>query len=250
MKISDKNILITGSAKRIGRALALDLASQGANIIIHYFKSSKDANALKKKIADQYAVKVMTVKADLASSQTEKMIKTMLGSIEKSIGSVDVLINNASAFYATPLEKIKEKDWDRFHNIHLKSSFFLSKEIGLKMKKKRSGKIINIVDTSMNNPNPDFLPYIISKAGLQQATVGLAKALAPYVQVNAVAPGPILPPVGATSKHKKKVIEGTLLKRFGDPSDIVATINYLLTGTDFVTGVMIPVDGGSRISSF
>jgi pteridine reductase len=248
MKIRDKNILITGASKRIGRALAVDLASQGANIIIHYLNSAKGAELLKKEIEEKYAVKAFTIKANLAVDKVEPVIKKMLSTLDAKVGSIDVLINNASIFFATPLEKITEEEWDAFQSIHIKSSFFLSRAIGLKMKKRKIGKIINIVDSATSHPDPDFLPYIISKSALNIATVGLAKALAPYVQVNGVAPGPILPPEGAGNKEKKRVIKTTLLNRFGDPADIVATVNYLLSGTDYVTGVIIPVDGGRSIA--
>lgn len=248
MNIRDKNILITGASKRIGRALAVDLASQGANIIIHYLNSGKRAVALKKELEKKFGIKAYVIKANLAADKLEPVIKKMLSALEAKVGEIDVLINNASIFYATPLGKVKEKEWDTFQSIHIKSSFFLSQSIGLKMKKRGAGKIINMIDSATKHPHPDFLPYIISKSALETATIGLAKTLAPNVQVNGVAPGPILPPVGASNKDKRRVSKSTLLKRFGDPADIVATVNYLLSGTDYVTGVIIPVDGGRSIA--
>ena len=113
------------------------------------------------------------------------------------------------------------------------------------MRRRKSGTIINIADWTGLRPHPDYLPYAISKAGLIAATMGLAKALAPHVRVNCIAPGPILPANGATKKQKRAVIEKTLLKRFGNPKDISETVRYLWQGSDFVTGVMIPVDGGA-----
>ena len=116
------------------------------------------------------------------------------------------------------------------------------------MTKQKSGKIINLADWTAFRPFPNYLPYAISKAGLIAATAGLAKALAPYVQVNSIAPGPILPSKGMSEQNREKVIQKTLLKRFGTPEDIAETVRFLIEGTDYITGAFIPVDGGSLIA--
>ncbi len=244
MKIKGKTILITGGGLRIGRAIALDLAKRGAFLILHYHRSKQAMTALKQEI-EALGAEVVAIPADFSSSKSTAMIKRFTAQVFNKVPHVDVLINNASNFYPTPFGKIKEKDWDAFMNVNLKTPFFLSQEVGNRMIKRRRGKIINIVDWTVNHPHPDYLPYVISKAGLQTATVGLAKALAPNIHVNSIAPGPILPSRGMNTKRKKDITNRTLLKKFGDPKDIVSAVRYLIEDGDYITGVMLPVDGGS-----
>ena len=240
MLLRGKTVLITGAARRIGREIALLLASRGARIVLHYNRSAKDAAALEKAIHLKGG-EAVRVQADL--SKTPAFIKKL----KRLAPKIDVLINNASIYYATPLEKIREKDWDDFMNVNLKSPFFLSREIGLGMKKRGGGKIINLVDWVGAKPLPEYLPYAVSKAGLAAVTSGLARALAPEVQVAGVAPGPILPPQGAGKAAISKAAERTLLKRFGTPGDIARTVLFLIEGTDYVTGTIIYVEGGASI---
>jgi NAD(P)-dependent dehydrogenase (short-subunit alcohol dehydrogenase family) len=194
--------------------------------------------------------RAFVVTADFSPSRTafKSTLKDFIGKVYRKTGRVDILINNASIFYPTPVDKIKEKDWDDFLTVNLKAPFFLSLEIGKRMAKRKSGKIINLVDWTAFRPSVHYLPYAVSKAGLVTLSAGLAKALAPHVQVNCVAPGPILPPRGATQQQMEKVIAGTLLKRFGSPRDIAETVRFLIEGTDYITGAVIPVDGGSLIA--
>jgi len=248
MKLQDKTVLITGAAKRIGREIALTLAKRGADIVIHYYHSERDALKLKKEIesigADAYLVKVgfSPVKGSLIGE-----IRQFVRAVFKQVRTVDVLINNAAIFFPSPLNKVSEGIWDDFININLKAPFFLSQEFGIKMTKQKSGKIINLVDWTALRPSPRYVPYAISKAGLISATNGLAKALAPHVQVACIAPGPILPSKGMSQKEKKKVIDRTLLKRFGHPRDIAQTVRFFIEDTDYMTGVYLPVDGGASL---
>lgn len=249
MILHGKNVLITGAARRIGREIALTLARSGARILIHYNRSRREAETLQKEIV-RGGGKALLFQADFSRPKNlHAEIKKFAGKVYREAGKVDLLINNASIFYPTPLAKVTEKDWDAFLTVNLKSPFFLSKEIGLRMFKQKSGKIINLIDGTAERPNADFLPYGISKAGLLAATRGLAKALAPHVQVNGIGPGPILPPEFAGGKKTKAAAASkTLLKRFGNPRDIAQTVKYLAEGTDFVTGVFLPVDGGASIA--
>lgn len=244
MILRGKNVLITGAARRIGREIALTLASRGACILIHYNRSQREAEALQKAIRLKGG-EAFLFKTDFSKSSG---IKKFCAQVYRKAGRVDVLVNNASIFYPTPLEKISEKNWDDFLTVNLKSPFFLSREIGLRMMKQKSGKIINLLDWTAERPYADYLPYCISKAGLLAATRGLAKALAPNVQVAGIEPGPILPPEFLSGKKAKKRVEKTLLKKFGSPKDIAETVKYLIEGTDYVTGAVIPVDGGSSIA--
>lgn len=249
MELSGKIALVTGAAKRIGREIALTLAESGASILIHHHESRGEAIQLKKEI-ESLGSRAWLVRAGFSGAQ--KSLFPSLGrfikEVYRCVPRVDILVNNASVFYPVPFGKIGEKDWDEFLTVNLKVPFFLAQEIGMRMFRRKSGKIINLVDAAALRPSARFLPYAISKAGLITATRGLAKALAPHVQVNAIAPGPILPPKGMKAKGRSKVIQRTLLKRFGNPRDIAAAVRFLAEDGDYMTGAVIPVDGGSFLA--
>lgn len=247
MELKGKTVLITGAARRIGREIALTLARQGASIVIHYRDSRKEALSLQKEIQGLGA-KAFLVSADFSSGQdVSSTVAVFLEEVYAKCRRVDVLVNNASVFYPTPLEKISEKNWDEFMTVNLKIPFFLSSAVGLMMRKQKSGKIINIVDWTGKRPLADYLPYCISKAGLIAATKGLAKALAPHVQVAGIAPGPMLPAEGMSKAHQKKAAEKSLLKRYGSAQDIARTVQFLIEGSDFITGSIISVEGGASL---
>lgn len=250
MKLAGKTVLITGAAKRLGREIALELAKRGANILIHYNRSEKDGRDLQRKILS-LRVKAHLVQADFShqgKAPLQKRIQRFVKDVFSRVKRVDVLINNASIFYPTPFEEVTEKDWDEFLTVNLKVPFFLSQKFGLRMMEQKSGKIIQLVDWVGERPTKRFLPYAISKAGLVAATKGLAKNLAPYIQVIGVAPGPILPVVNATPKERQAASERSLLKRYGHPQDIAKTIRFLIEDTDFITGTIVNVDGGASVS--
>lgn len=239
-----QTIFITGGAKRIGKAIAMDFASPGNKVVIHYHRSGIEARRLQKML-NKKGAEVFLLQADFSKAPVQPAVKRVVRELWRKVGAVDIFINNASIFYPIPLEKMTEKHWDLFHTVNLKTPFFLAAELGLLMKKRKTGKIINITDWTVFQPPAGYLPYVIAKAGLHTATVGLARALAPYVQVNSIAPGPILESRGMTAQQKKAVVQKTLLKRFGNPKDVVAAVRFLVSGTDFITGAMIPIDGGS-----
>lgn len=248
MELEGKTVLITGAAQRIGREIALTLARRRANVVLHFNHSRREAFQLKKGI-EALGSRAFLARADFAPrDRIEPVVKKFLREVFQQVPRVDVLINNAAIFYPTPLGGLTESDWDDFLTTNLKAPFFLARELGLKMVRQKEGKIINLVDWTAFRPPRDYLPYAISKAGLIAATAGLAKALAPHVQVMSIAPGPILPAKGSTKKQQKAVIEKTLLKRFGHPRDIAATIRFLIEDTDFITGAVLPVDGGAGIA--
>ena len=247
MDLQGKNVLITGAAKRIGREIALTLAARGACILAHYRRSRKEAETLRKEI-EQNGGQALLFQADFSGNFLETKIRRFVNEIYKKAGRVDVLINNASLFYPAPLGKIKEKDWDELLTANLKAPFFLSQEIGMRMMKQKSGKIINLLDWTAERPYENYLPYCISKGGLLTATRGLAKALAPHVQVLGISPGPVLPPAGIKQGVKNKAVQKTLLKRFGHPRDIAETVRFFIEGTDFITGACLPVDGGAMLA--
>lgn len=248
MKLDGKTILITGAAKRIGREIALDLARHGANLVIHYLQSKQDAQQLARQVQGM-GRQAFLIRADFShAAGIGKSAQTFVKQVLQKAGAIDVLINNASIFYPTPIGRIRDSEWDSFLSTNLKFPFFLSQALGLHMKKRKSGKIINLVDWTASRPHPDYLPYAISKAGLIAATSGLARALAPEVQTACIAPGPILPAEGSTAARNEAIRNKTLLKRFGDPSDIAAAVRFFIEGSDYVTGVYLPVDGGASLS--
>jgi NAD(P)-dependent dehydrogenase (short-subunit alcohol dehydrogenase family) len=161
------------------------------------------------------------------------------------MGGIDFLVNNASTFGRTPFSETTEEDWDRFHDVNLKAAFFLTQAVVPHMKE---GAIVNIADTGGVNLWPGYLAYGTSKAGLIALTRGLAKHLAPRIRVNAILPGPILPPEAAGAESLAEATERTLLKRPGSPEDIASAVRYLLVEGTYMTGAVIPVDGG-RLAS-
>lgn len=243
MRLSGKTILITGAAKRIGRAIALELARSGGQILIHYNKSAGEARELKREL-ESWGARAWLCPLDL-SNVTVKSIRAF---VRKLPVAVDALVNNASAFYPVPIGKLNDKNWNDFMTVNLKAPVFLAQELGLQMVKRGEGRIVNVGDLAGENPFQNFLPHSVSKGALHVATKSLAKELAPNVLVNAVLPGPILePPFGMSAPAKKRTAAQTLLKRFGQPEDIAKAVRYLLEA-DFVTGELLKVDGGKSIS--
>jgi pteridine reductase len=249
MKLQGKTVLVTGAARRIGREIALTLAKDGADVVAHYNHSRREAEVLCKEIRALGRI-AWPVRCDFSkmSGSTASSVSKLVRDIYRKAKKIDILVNNASLFYPTPLGKISDKNWDAFMTVNLKVPFFLAQEIGLKMMRQKWGKIINLVDWSIQRPDKDFLPYAISKAGLANSTIGLARNLAPYVQVVSIAPGPILPSAGMTAAGRRKVIRKTLLKRFGGTADIAETVRFFAANTNYMTGAFIPVDGGALIA--
>ena len=244
MKLKGKVALVTGAAKRIGREIALALAGRGCHVAITYRSSRKEAGATAAAIRRK-GVRAMAVEADLLDSD---QVRQAVRSVESRFGRIDVLVNNASSFYPTPWATVTDAQWEDLIGTNLSGPWRFAQAAAPGMKRRRAGKIINIADVAAFSPWPAYLPYCAAKGGLVTLTWGLAKALAPEIQVNAIAPGPILMPKEISAADKKKAIETTLLKRSGSPADIVAAALFLLEGSDFVTGVVLPVDGGRLLA--
>jgi NAD(P)-dependent dehydrogenase (short-subunit alcohol dehydrogenase family) len=244
MELKGRTVLVTGSAKRVGKIIALTLAKGGANIVINYQKSRSEAEAAAREI-EQLGVRAMTARANVsAAGEVEAMIRQTV----QHFGRLDVLVNNAAIFYPTPFDRLNEKDWDEMIDTNLKGSFLCAKYAGDEMLKSGGGKIINIADWSGVRPYVDYLPYCVSKAGVIAMTKGLAVTLAPKIQVNCIAPGPVMLPGDFTEEDRAEVLAKTPLKRTGSPEDIANTVKFLIEGSDFITGAMIAVDGGRLIA--
>lgn len=241
MEISDRNVLITGSAKRVGREIALSLARAGANIAVHYNHSKKEAEELVRQIND-LGVRSIAITGDISIS---KNIPDTFKKASDLLGGIDILINNAAIFYPTQINDIDEDDWTKFLDINLKAPFYLSREFARVLANK-SGKIINIADGYALSPAPAFLVYGVSKGALVSLTKALAKAYAPKILVNCICPGPILPPKSISPDAQQRAIQSTLLKRTAGIEDITKTIAYLIEN-DYITGQAIFVDGGRDV---
>lgn len=244
MNLTNKVALVTGSAKRVGRAIALALADRGVNLIVHYHSSARDARQtvteLKRRGVDAIAVK--------ADQSNAAQVKAAVGQALRHFQRIDILINSAAIYQRTPFVKLTERHWDQHLDSNLKGPFLFALEVGKHLKKRRAaGKIINIADWSAYRPYSDYLPYCVSKAGLICLTQALAKELAPRIQVNAVAPGPVLMPPQMTVSERDAIRNSTVLKRLGRPQDVVDAVLYLLESGDFVTGHTLVVDGGRLI---
>ncbi len=244
MNIQDSVILITGSSHRVGSVIALTLARRRAKVVIHYYSEEEKAEGIAAQIRDMGAESI-AVQGDISSRSDWMRMRDLT---MKKWGKIDVLVNNAAIFYRTPLPEITDQDWDSFLDVNLKGTFLGCQVIGDLMLKHKSGKIINIADVSAETVWPGYIPYCVSKAGVVALTKGLAKAMAPHVTVNAIAPGTILLAENYDEDEERMLLEKTPLRRIGDPQDIANTVNFIIEGSDFITGTIIKVDGGRSLT--
>ncbi len=243
VEIKGRGVLITGAAKRIGRAIALALAERGADIVIHYHRSEDAARETAREI-EARGVRALALQADLANVRE---IERLIERAADALGRLDILVNNASVFFRTPFGSITEEQWDLNLDVNLKAPFFCAQYAARFMREQGGGKIINIADWAGFRPYAGYIPYCVSKAGLIALTQVLARTLAPTILVNAVAPGPVLLPEDYGEDEIRAIIEGTPLKRLGSPEDVVRAVLFLIEGSDFITGHTLVVDGGRLI---
>jgi pteridine reductase len=237
--------LVTGAAKRIGAVIATTLHDAGANVAIHYHRSAADAEQLAVDFNKRRPQSAFTVAADMLEVEAiERMAATVL---ERTGGRLDVLVNNASTFYPTPLGTVTEQQWRDLMSSNLKAPLFLSQALLPALRAAR-GVIINIVDVHAQRPLRDHPVYGAAKAGLAMLTRSLAKDLGPDVRVNGVSPGAILwPDEGMTDSLRAAIVKQTALKRTGEPQDIARTVLFLVRDAPYVTGQIIAVDGGRSV---
>ncbi len=249
MKLKGRVAVVTGGAKRVGKAVALGLAGRGANVAITYNTSATDARATVKELK-ALGVDAAAFPADLSKNAD---VKKLMDSVWKEFGRLDVLVNSAANFFEAPYERLTERDWDLAMDTNAKGPFLCSWHASHLMRRNRggktsSGKIINFADWAGIKPYKNYLPYCISKAAVIALTKALAKELAPEIQVNAIAPGPILPPEDMDKTERVRVASRVPLKRWGSAQDIVNTVLFLIEGTDYMTGSTVFVDGGRMIT--
>ncbi len=240
MELKGKVALITGGAKRLGKAIAEALADRGASIAVHYRTSAQEAEATAG-IAAEKGVRAFTVRADLT---VEDEVREMMETVHHKMGRLDIVVNNAAIFYRTPWETLNGDVFRTFLEANVTSVFLCSYYATPYLKSTTDGVIVNITDTSALRPWTQFLPYCVSKAGVISLTVGLARLLAPEIRVNAVALGTVLPPdAGDGDEWAEKMKSRTLLGRIGTPQDAVEAVLFCIR-CSYVTGAIIPVDGG------
>jgi pteridine reductase len=239
-----KNVLITGAGKRIGAACARMLHDEGCNILIHYRSSKHDAALLNEQLNRKRPDSARLLQADLLNDED---LKSLAEDAVFAWGGVDVLVNNASAFYATPMAEVTEQQWHDLLGSNLKAPFFLAKYLSGSLKA-RSGCIVNITDIHAERGLKSYPVYSIAKAGLAALTKILAKELAPDIRVNAVAPGAILwPENDLTDAEKVKILERVALQHQGASDDIAKAVSFLIRDAGYVTGQIISVDGGRSL---
>jgi pteridine reductase len=236
--------LITGAARRIGAAIARTLHAQGADVAIHYRGSAEEAADLTDELNSQRADSAASYAADLTDMAG---LNTLVEEVVAWHSRLDILVNNASSFYPTPVGKITEDQWDDLIGTNLKAPLFLS-QAALPSLREARGVIINIVDVHSQRPLRDHTVYGPSKAGLAMLTRSLAKDLAPEVRVNGVSPGAILwPENGMSGATKDAILEQVPLGRPGTPDDVANAVLFLAKDADYVTGQIIAIDGGRSI---
>jgi NAD(P)-dependent dehydrogenase (short-subunit alcohol dehydrogenase family) len=244
MRLAGRWAFVTGGAKRIGRVIALELAARGAHVAIHYHTSRTEAEATVRDI-EARGVRGLALHAELAVSAE---VEALAERVEAETGGVAVLVNSASNYLRVPFEALTEAVWDASLDVNLKAPFLLAWTLGRAMRTRGEGRIVNLADWAAERPYRDYLPYCVSKAGIVCLTRALAKELAPEVAVNAVAPGPVLPPDDMTEAERVAVTRATPLRRFGTPEDVARCVRFLVEEADFTTGSVYHVDGGRLVA--
>ena len=237
-----KTVLVTGAAKRLGRAIALDLAADGWNVAVHYNGSAADAQSVAAEIRT-LGVRCESFQCDLSR---EADTAALTGKVTAALGPLTALINSASLFENDDWQSATRASWDAHMETNLRAPLVLSQAFAKQLPDGESGTIINLIDQRVLKPTPQFLSYSVSKAGLYWLTTTLAQGMGPRIRVNAVGPGPTLRNPRQSQADFDRQRDATILKRGADPADICAAVRYLLAAPA-VTGQMLAVDGGQHL---
>lgn len=242
--LDGKVALVTGAARRIGAAIATRLHAGGARVVIHYRGSKADAESLADSLNDLRSDSATTLQANLLDTPT---LPDLIEDVLDWGGRLDILVNNASSFYPTPVGEITQQEWQDLVGSNLKAPLFLS-QAAVPALRRRGGTIVNLVDIHAQRPLRNHPVYGAAKAGLAMLTRSLAKDLAPEIRVNGVSPGAILWPEDSMSDAvKQSIINQVPLERPGDPQDIAGAVLYLVRDATYVTGQIIAIDGGRSV---
>lgn len=245
--LQDKVVLITGGAKRVGSSICRLLHDGGAKLMIHYRNSVGEARALQSELNLQRPNSAAIIQGDLLNLA---VLPSLIQETVSHFGHLDVLINNASSYYATEIGEIGDDQWEDLIGTNLKAPLFLAQAAAHELRKQQ-GCIINITDMHVERPKKGYVVYSVAKAGLVTLTKSLAQELGPDIRVNAVAPGPVLWPEDNPQfdeVYRQRVISQTLLKRIGEGDDVAKAVRFLIQDAPFITGQVIAVDGGRSLN--
>lgn len=243
MDLHDRVAIVTGGAVRIGQAIALSLAEQGAKVCLHYGRSAQEADQTVTAITRNGGA-ASAVQADL--SQPVEAARKIVAHAVGELGPVDVLVNSAAIFEPGTLATTSEETWDRHFNINLKAAFFLTQSFTAQLAPERQAHVVNILDFRASRPGPDHVSYTLTKSALLTLTLSLAQELAPRVQVNGIALGAILPVAGTSASHFERLVQQIPLRRPGSTVEVARALLFLL-GSDFVTGEILHLTGGEHL---
>jgi len=234
--------LVTGAGTRIGQAIAIGLAQSGCDVAIHYHGSAKGAEETAR------AVRAAGRRAELleADLRDANAARALADGAARRLNRLDVLVNSAAIMVQERVEDVTPESWDATLDLNLRAMFFVSQG-AISHLRRAKGKIVNMADIAGLEPWPGYIPHCISKAGVIMLTKALARALAPEVAVNAIAPGAVLLPEEWDQEARDHIRETTPLKRLGSPDDVVAAVRFLVAGTDYATGTILVIDGGRLI---
>lgn len=235
--------LVTGSARRIGAQIVRTLHHHGMRVIIHYRGSQEEAESLAAVLNQIRPNSAALLQADLDQPAA---VRQLASDALACFGQLDLLVNNASSFYPTPIDQADDADWDKLIHSNLRAPFILSQQLTPALRQQH-GCIINIVDVYAEKPLQTHTLYCMAKAGLAMMTKSLARELGPEIRVNGVSPGPILWPE-AGQMNQQAIQDATALKRSGEPDDIADTVYWLATAAQFITGQILAVDGGRSLA--
>lgn len=236
--------LITGGARRIGESITRALHRRPCRVIVHYRHSADQAQALVQELNDLRGGSAVALQADLNDPEA---VRDLAVRARQAFGGLDVLVNNASSFYPTPLAQASDQDWEAIMHSNLRAPFLLSQNLAETLAQGAGGAIINIVDVYAEKPLLEHSLYCMAKAGLAMMTRSLARELGPSVRVNGVSPGPILWPEQG-QPHQHEILAATALGRSGAPADIAGAVTWLALDAPYVTGQILTVDGGRSLS--
>jgi pteridine reductase len=234
--------LVTGAGTRIGQAIAIGLAESGCDVAVHYHGSQPGADETARAVK-KAGRRAEILQADLSDAQAARGLGDRAA---RALKRLDIVVNSAAIMIRQPVETVTPESWDTTLNLNLRATFFVTQG-AIPHLRRAKGKVVNIADLAGLEPWPSYVPHSVSKAGVVMLTKALARALAPDIAVNAIAPGAVLLPDDWDAQSRGHIKETTPLDRIGSPADVVAAVRFLLAGTDYATGTILVIDGGRLI---